>query len=482
MDILRGENNFICKPVTELPEYMYIQVTVPNEFLDFGIPAGLIVSAEELYNDNFISGNSQVYKSKVFDNSDNSEIPAIVLNGGFETLSDGRRPNGQPDYTKYLYSSKDIITAVRLLPETKFELSPDVLINPNDVYNAVYNKEDISNTYITYGEEGGFIWTESKSLLRSKVNFVVEGYKWFRLGDEFGSNYCLTLIVRTKYFDVPKFNTYEIKQMDTVELSLNQTPNEFLNSFLSGTYDDNEDFGIYDIDANPTLGFKGTKLGIFNLYNYQITPSQYLTFGYGIPNAINFDGSHSSLYVYMNNDINQKNNYTLGGYTDEGWYEIWISQDNDQEFKVHIEKVNSLPSIRFDRVYEIVSEDKTDVITEKSFLDLVIISSITNVQMPSAIINNNVISKGGSFNGEIAPGETVASLMIMTDENVEISFADGENQNNLFEIQDKNIVNSKNLPIHGQQTLQRVLLEINMKYNDIIEKNSIYIYTTYVVN
>lgn len=54
---------------------------------------------------------------------------AMIQNGGIETLADGRRPDGQPDYTKYTYGAGDVVTAVFLDPHLTFEVGVGTVTN-----------------------------------------------------------------------------------------------------------------------------------------------------------------------------------------------------------------------------------------------------------------------------------------------------------------------------------------------------------------
>ena len=111
--------NYIARTVTENPAYMQAQIKVPAGET---YHAGQVVVAETL--DNSIRGNLSVYApTKVADIT--KEDIAIILNNGFETLTDGRRPDGQPDYTQYEFKAGEVVTAHRLLPQTRYEISID---------------------------------------------------------------------------------------------------------------------------------------------------------------------------------------------------------------------------------------------------------------------------------------------------------------------------------------------------------------------
>ena len=93
--------HFIGQTSTENPGYMQAQIRVPAAE---ELHAGQVVVAETL-DASLGSKNLGVYApTKVADATKDSI--ALVLNNGFETMADGRRPNGQPDYTQYVYEAK----------------------------------------------------------------------------------------------------------------------------------------------------------------------------------------------------------------------------------------------------------------------------------------------------------------------------------------------------------------------------------------
>lgn len=191
MNIRTDGTNYICRAVTELPGYMQVK---------FRVPANTEISAGEIFVPNTLDtelgyGNWDVFEPDVVGNV--NDIPAIVLNGGFETMSDGRRPNGNPDYTQYVFKAGDTISAIKLLPETKFELSPDNFTNVAEFRAALEN--GVVNSYlIPVVGSSDLKWTANKADINTKVYLVVEAVKYFRLGGLFGSDFALTLVVRVK--------------------------------------------------------------------------------------------------------------------------------------------------------------------------------------------------------------------------------------------------------------------------------------------
>lgn len=179
--------HYVCRAVTENPSYMQAQIKVPAADV---LHAGLVVVAENL--DASINGNYSVYApTKVADIT--KDDLAIVLDGGFETLSDGRRPDGQPDYTQYTFKAGEVVTAMRLLPETKYELSIDACgasvaaatVVPGDNLIPEVGKYELK--YSAKAEE-----------VTAKNYLTVEAVKYFRLGGQSGMDMAKTLVVRAK--------------------------------------------------------------------------------------------------------------------------------------------------------------------------------------------------------------------------------------------------------------------------------------------
>ena len=180
--------NYLCRTVTELPGYMQA---------NFRVPEGTQVYAGEIYMPNKLDtdlgyGNWSVYLPEVIEDV-SKEIPGIILNGGFETLADGRRPDGNPDYTNYIFNAGDVATAIVLKPEIKFEIS----------YDAISNGIDVEGLGYLIPEEGqGLLkFVETLDEVNSKVYLKVEALKEFRLGGLFGGEFAKTMVVRVKYTD-----------------------------------------------------------------------------------------------------------------------------------------------------------------------------------------------------------------------------------------------------------------------------------------
>ena len=180
--------HYICRTVNELPSYMQAQINISG---DETIAAGYVFNADEL-EDTY--GNVSVYELiKITDNT--AQTPAILLNNGFDTLADKRRPKGNSDYTTYTYKNGEVVTAIRLLPEIKLEISVDSVVLVDEVDEV--------------GKSSGYLVPENndmqlhyyKNIDASKLpkTFLkVEAIKAFRLGGKFGNECIKTFVARVQ--------------------------------------------------------------------------------------------------------------------------------------------------------------------------------------------------------------------------------------------------------------------------------------------
>jgi hypothetical protein len=112
--------NRICRPVTKVPDYLTLNATVPAGETLY---AGDVVLVNTL--DTNISGNYSVFASTQPATANLTKQMAIVINGGFEQLADGRRPAGQPDYSQYSFAEGEVVTVILLIEGLRFEISTD---------------------------------------------------------------------------------------------------------------------------------------------------------------------------------------------------------------------------------------------------------------------------------------------------------------------------------------------------------------------
>lgn len=204
--------HYICRTVTELPGYMFALIKVPE---GDSMAAGEVYKAETL--DTTISGNTTVYVAEYV--TDKNDLPVIALNDSFETLLDGRRPDGQPDYTQYVYNEGEVINSVRLDKNVKLELGADTLSNQLDMKDI--DDTNLKDTWLYINNEGRLTWSNSFANVSSRVYFVIEAVKYFRLGGQSGMEFARTLVVRVKHQNV-KSNPGD---PDITKINANLTPN-----------------------------------------------------------------------------------------------------------------------------------------------------------------------------------------------------------------------------------------------------------------
>lgn len=176
---------YLCRTVTELPAYMQANFIVPEGTEMY---AGDIYVPKTLNED--LYGNWTVYNADMIEDV-SKEIPAILINNSFETLADGRRPDGQPDYTEYAYEEGEVVTAIKLLPEIKMELSFDTIQNKNDIEAEGYLIPENGTNLLRF--------VSTIDDVNSKVYFVIEALKHFRCGGAMGMGFIDTMVVRVKY-------------------------------------------------------------------------------------------------------------------------------------------------------------------------------------------------------------------------------------------------------------------------------------------
>lgn len=181
--------HYVCRPVTDLPAYMQAQVRVPAALTD-GLRAGEVVQAEKL--DENLYGNYSVYTPEQITDITKQDW-AIVLNGTFEEMKDGRRPDGNPDYTTYIYKPGEVATAIRMIPNVKFELSVDAC--DNTVSGATIKPGD---NLVPANDAYTLAYSAATTTVTAKHYLTIEATKFFRLGGQFGGDFASTLVVRAK--------------------------------------------------------------------------------------------------------------------------------------------------------------------------------------------------------------------------------------------------------------------------------------------
>lgn len=99
----------------------FVKVVAPSG----GLRAGQVVNCVALAS--AVEGvpmNLDVYSPSLPTNATlDSRFYALIVNGGFEKLEDGRRPSGNPDYTTYVYNEGDVCQGILIDKNLVFEIS-----------------------------------------------------------------------------------------------------------------------------------------------------------------------------------------------------------------------------------------------------------------------------------------------------------------------------------------------------------------------
>lgn len=113
--------NYVGYCVTpKIPSDKIVKVLVPEG----GLHAGQIVNLVSLASSvDGVGNNLEVWTATQPTTATlGSKFFALITFDGFETLADGRRPDGQPDYTQYTYKAGDVATAVIMDKNLMFEI------------------------------------------------------------------------------------------------------------------------------------------------------------------------------------------------------------------------------------------------------------------------------------------------------------------------------------------------------------------------
>ena len=113
--------NYVGYCITpKIPSDKFVKVLVPEG----GLHAGQIVNVVSLASSvDGVANNIEVFTATQPTTATlGSKFFALVVNGGFETLADGRRPAGQPDYTQYVYAEGEVATAIIMDKNLMFEI------------------------------------------------------------------------------------------------------------------------------------------------------------------------------------------------------------------------------------------------------------------------------------------------------------------------------------------------------------------------
>lgn len=106
----------ICYPMIDIPERCIVTVTTPK--------GGLFVGETFLVDniDDTIEGNFTQYVPTLptDDNLRFDSLGIVISGGNYYTMLDGRKPKGEPDYTKYQYKEGETAPVLLLEPRNNF--------------------------------------------------------------------------------------------------------------------------------------------------------------------------------------------------------------------------------------------------------------------------------------------------------------------------------------------------------------------------
>ena len=155
---------YYVAPITRIPERDVFLARVPASTT---LHAGALVDLSTL--DTSIGDNYQVYVGSA--PTSGSKLIGIVINDGWEKLGDGRRPAGQPDYTKYEFTTGDIICVVALEPFMRFEISEDAINWTATLTAGTLLKLDSGNYYLVDDDSDGILRVDATKTLRAGGQF-----------------------------------------------------------------------------------------------------------------------------------------------------------------------------------------------------------------------------------------------------------------------------------------------------------------------
>lgn len=174
--------NRICRPLIKVEERSVVKVEVPSGATLY---AGDVILCETL--DTTDSDNIEVYAGAQVSNY-TTQVPCIIINQGFETLSDGRRPEGQPDFSQYTYTEGDVVTAIRLHNDLLFFISNDCLDNTGVVAPAA--------GVVLIPQNTDYQLATAASVGSSLAGLTVEKVTTQGVGGQFGSTFATGVVAR----------------------------------------------------------------------------------------------------------------------------------------------------------------------------------------------------------------------------------------------------------------------------------------------
>ena len=163
----------------------FVKVVAPNG----GLRAGQVVNCVALASS--VEGvplNLEVYSPSLPTTATlGSRFYALIVNGGFENLADGRRPSGNPDYTTYVYNEGDVCQGILLDKNLVFEISGSCISGDTSIDPSADIGRYIVPTNGTYVLSIANAPTDGGCL-------KIIGTRYFYRGGIFGKNFIPTYI------------------------------------------------------------------------------------------------------------------------------------------------------------------------------------------------------------------------------------------------------------------------------------------------
>jgi len=113
----------LCRPLFKVLNTHVAKIDIAADSTFY---PGQIVMAETLATS--ITDNLEVYSPTPISDV-TADYPCILINQGYETLTDGRRPTGNSNIGTYTWANEETLTAIRLEKGMKFYISDDCVDN-----------------------------------------------------------------------------------------------------------------------------------------------------------------------------------------------------------------------------------------------------------------------------------------------------------------------------------------------------------------
>ena len=172
--------NRICRVVTDVPDYTVFNIVVPT--------GKTYYAGDVLQLDGLMTGSLNVFDVAEPATANLATQKIILINDTFETLSDGRRPDGQANYAKYEFKEGEIVTGILLVEGMRFEISTDSIASgtPTVGYSIHPTNGAVQMTTAATTPAGTYSAFETLAL------------RSFRAGGQFGGEFIPTVVAIVK--------------------------------------------------------------------------------------------------------------------------------------------------------------------------------------------------------------------------------------------------------------------------------------------